>query len=57
MDTQQVIKHLRQIVKPEHILTDLEDLYVYSFEHIYRERRILKIDAVVKTKLLDDAEK
>jgi len=48
MDTQQVIKHLRQIVKPEQILTDPEDLYVYSFERIF-ERQNPMPDIVVRT--------
>jgi len=57
MDMQQVIEHLKQIVKPEQILTDLEDLYVYSFEQIYRERCMLKVDAVVKTESPEEIEK
>ena len=48
MDTQQVIKRLKQIVKPKQILTDPEDLYVYSFEKIF-EKQKPKPDVVVKT--------
>jgi len=48
MDTQQVTKHLKQIVKPKQVLTDPEDLYVYSFEKIY-EKQKPKPDIVVKT--------
>jgi len=48
MDTQQVIEHLKQIVKPEQILTDLEDLYVYSFEKIFEKQNPVP-DIVVKT--------
>jgi len=48
IDTQQVTKHLKQIMKPEQVLTDPEDLYVYSFEKIY-EKQKPKPDIVVKT--------
>jgi len=47
MNTQQVIKHLRQIVKPEQILTDPEDLYVYSFERIFEKQNPMP-DIVVR---------
>ncbi len=57
MRTQQVIEHLKQIVKLGQILTDPEDLYVYSFEQIYRERFIFKVDAVVKTESPEEIEK
>jgi len=57
MNKQKVIEYLKQIVKPEQILTDPEDLYVYSFEQIYRERCMLKIDAVVKTESLEEIKK
>jgi len=48
MDTQKVTKRLKQIVKPERVLTDPEDLYVYSFEKVY-EKQKPKPDIVVKT--------
>ena len=48
MDTQQVTKRLRQIVKPKQILTDPEDLYVYSFEKIYEKQKSTP-DIVVRT--------
>ncbi len=48
IDTQQVTKRLRQIVKPEQVLTDPEDLYVYSYEKIF-EKQKPKPDIVVKT--------
>ena len=48
MGTQQVIKHLKQIVKPGQILTDPEDLYVYSFERIFEKQNPIP-DIVVKT--------
>ncbi|MCK4482066.1 (Fe-S)-binding protein, partial [Candidatus Bathyarchaeota archaeon] len=48
MHTQQVTERLKQIVKPNQILTDPEDLYVYSFEKIF-EKQKPKPDIVVKT--------
>jgi len=48
IDTQQVTKHLKQIMKPKQVLTDPEDLYVYSHEKIY-EKQKPKPDIVVKT--------
>lgn len=48
MDTQQVTEHLKQIVNSEQILTDSEDLYVYSFEKIFEKQKLMP-DLVVKT--------
>jgi DNA-binding transcriptional ArsR family regulator len=48
MDKQKIIENLKRIVKPEQILTDPEDLYVYSFEKIF-EKQNPKPDIVVKT--------
>jgi len=56
MDTQQVIEHLKQIVKPEQILTGPEDLYTYSFEKIF-ERQDPMPDIVVKTLSFKEAQK
>lgn len=44
-----VIETLQKIVGSKNVLTDLEDLYVYSFEHIFREPHYLPISAVVRT--------
>ncbi len=44
----QTINDLQKIVGTGNVLTDIEDLYVYSFEQIYRGRRIQKFDAVVR---------
>ena len=38
MNVEQVIKQLESIVKPERILTDPEDLYVYSFGKIFQRQ-------------------
>ena len=56
MDTQKIVKHLKQIVKPEQILTDLEDLYVYSFEKIFEKQNLLP-DIVVKTLSFKEAQR
>ena len=48
MDTQRAIEHLKQIVKPEQILTGLEERYVYSFEKIFEKQNPVP-NIVVKT--------
>ena len=45
----EIIDALREIVGDTNILTDIEDLYVYSYKQIYRERYLPEIDAVIKT--------
>ena len=42
------IRKLMEIVGPERVLTDPEDLYVYSFETLYEEPKYSNFDAVVK---------
>jgi len=42
------IRRLTDIVGPERVLTDPEDLYVYSFETLYEEPKYSNFDAVVK---------
>jgi Fe-S oxidoreductase len=39
------------------VLTDVNDLYVYSFEQIYRPRRTRDISAIIKTQSFKDIEK
>lgn len=48
MDTQRVIEHLKHIVKPEQVLSDPEDLYIYSFEKIFEKQNPMP-DIVVNT--------
>lgn len=48
MKVQQVIERLKRIVKPEQILTDPEDLYVYSYEKIF-EKQNSELDIIAKT--------
>jgi len=43
------IKSLQAIVGLDNVLTDVEDLYVYSFEHILRKQQHPTVKAVVKT--------
>jgi len=42
------IRKLTEIVGPARVLTDLEDLYVYSFETLFEEPKYSHFDAVVK---------
>jgi len=56
MDTQRVIDQLKQIVKPEQVLTDPEDLYVYSFEKIFKKQNPVP-DIVVKSLSPKEAQK
>jgi Fe-S oxidoreductase len=42
------IRKLMAIVGPESVLTEPEDLYVYSFETLYEEPKYSNFDAVVK---------
>jgi len=45
-----VVKSLQKIVGLDNVLTDGEDLYVYSFEHIFREQQYPAVKAIVKTR-------
>ena len=43
------VKALQEIVGTTNVLTDIEDLYVYSFKHIFQEPYLPNIKAVVRT--------
>jgi len=43
-----IINTLKKIVGNSNVLTDSEDLYVYSFEQFFRPRQYTKLDAVIK---------
>jgi len=43
-----VIEALRRIAGDSNVLTDFEDLYVYSFEQFFRQKHYPRLDAVVK---------
>jgi Fe-S oxidoreductase len=45
-----VIQSLRKIVGNSNVLTDAEDLYVYSFEQFFRQKQYLRLNAVVRVK-------
>jgi len=52
-----IARTLKQIVGSTNVLTDQEDLYVYSFEYIFRERHYPPISAVVKTSSPEEIKK
>lgn len=43
-----VINSLRKTVGNSNVLTDPEDLYVYSFEYLFRQKQYPQLEAVVK---------
>jgi len=43
-----VVKFLQKIVGLDNVLTDVEDLYVYSFEHIFRKQQYPTVKAIAK---------
>ncbi len=49
-----VIRKLTKIVGPEKVLTEPEDLYVYSFETIFEDAKYSNFDAVVKATSEDE---
>ena len=49
-----IINQLNQILKKNQILTDLEDLYVYSFEKIFLDQTHIKPDIVVRVSSLKE---
>jgi len=50
-----IVEGLKQIVGSANVLTNVEDLYVYSFEHIFREQQYPEVDAVVKVRSAEQA--
>jgi fumarate reductase (CoM/CoB) subunit B len=43
-----LIVRFKRIVGAENVLTDPEDIYVYSFEHFFRKRSYPELDVIVK---------
>jgi len=43
-----IAKDLRQVVGPENILADMEDIYVYSYERIFGKRQYPELDLIVR---------
>jgi glycolate oxidase len=44
----EIIEKLNHIIKNGQVLTDLEDLYVYSFEQIFLDQKYIKPDIVIR---------
>jgi len=44
----ELIEKLNQVISKGQILTDLEDLYVYSYEKIFSDQKYIKPDIVVR---------
>ena len=55
LDTE-TLNSIREIVGAENVLSDVEDLYVYSFRQIYQKRSIPKISAVIRTDVPKESE-
>ncbi len=53
----EIIEKINSILEEGQILTDLEDLYVYSFEKIFLEQNYIKPDIVVRTSSLSEENK
>ncbi len=48
LSNRSLIDDITRIVGTEKVLTDAEDIYVYSFEHLFREKRYTNLIAVVR---------
>ena len=53
----EIVEDLHQILKESQVLTDLEDLYVYSFEKIFLEQTNIKPDIVVRVSSMEEESK
>jgi len=49
VNSSDVVKSLQAIVGLSNVLIDVEDLYVYSFEHIFRKQQYPTVKAIAKT--------
>jgi glycolate oxidase len=49
-----IIEKLKKIIKKGQVLTDLEDLYVYSFEKIFSDQMYFKPNVVIRNVSLDE---
>jgi len=52
-----LIRGFQQIVGAKNVLTDAEDIYVYSFEHFFRDRRYTNLAAVVRVATHEELKK
>ncbi|MFX1462023.1 MAG: (Fe-S)-binding protein, partial [Promethearchaeota archaeon] len=53
----EIIENINRILEEGQILTDLEDLYVYSFEKLFLDQNYVKPDIVVRTSSLSEENK
>jgi len=51
------IEGFKRIVGAENVLTDPEDLFVYSFEHFFRQRRYTNLAAVIRISTEEELKK
>jgi len=52
-----LIDGFKRIVGAENVLTDAEDLYVYSFEHFFREKRCTNLVVIVRAATEEELKK
>lgn len=52
-----VVKSLQKVVGLDNVLTSVEALYVYSFEHIFRRQQYPTVKAIVKTQSKNEIKK
>jgi len=52
-----IAEDLRQLVGPENVLTDMENLYVYSYEHFFRKRQYPELDLIVRVNSNEQAQR
>ncbi len=51
-----IVEDLRQIVGQKNVLTDIEDLYVYSHEQVFRKRQYSKLNLIVRVDFSEQAQ-
>ncbi len=51
-----ITEDLRQIAGSKNVLTDIEDLYVYSYEHFFRKQHYPKLDTVLRVSSNEQAQ-
>lgn len=55
--TKSLIDSVKQVVGAANVLTDIEDIHVYSFEHLHREKRYTNLTAVVRVSTEEELRK
>jgi len=51
-----ITEDLKQIAGSRNVLTDIEDLYVYSYEHFFRKQQYPKLDTVLRVSSNEQAQ-